>query len=195
MTTETLTISPSAVEYGQLFNDESFRDANGGVWTSGRNGNRWLLTLSYRNLTGTRRRAMWAHVVESRGQQNRIRVAPVARLGHTQAGTGGGSPVLNGGHNAGDTVLATTGGTGSLTGGDFVTIGNELKMVTTTAAIASIEIWPELHQDYVTSTAIEVATPHGDFVVIDASGMSAVPHPSDVLNTALTLVLEEDTRA
>ena len=202
MTTWSLTVAPSQFVWNQLYNDESFRDANGGFWSQGRNGNRWLLTLTYRNVASTRRTSLNGLIIKSRGVQNRLRIRPDDILRYTRLGTGGGSPQLVGAHTAGDTSLSIDGGSGStdwLRETDYISIGNELKQVEQdvdlTAGAGTINIWPELHQDYVDNTAIEIDQPHGDFVLIDHSGMSGVPFDAQALSPSVVLTLEEDTGA
>lgn len=202
MTTETLTVTPSSFEWEQVFNDEEFRDSAGGLFANGRTGNRWRLVLMFSNRTAAERRALWAHITELRGKRNRLRV-PMSLVSYSRTGAGGGTPLLSSAHTAGATSLAFDGGSGSVTdylkGGDFLAIGNELKMVTgdvdTTAGVGTVKIWPELHQDRANNDPLDISTPHGDFFLVEASGMGAVPHPSDWLNPNVTLVLEEDVRA
>lgn len=206
MSTETLdsTLKPSAFEFVQVFNDEEFRDAAGGVWGQGRTGNRWQLMLTYTNRSGAARRLLWAHIGELRGKQNRLRV-PLSRLSYSRTGSGGGTPLIVGAHTAGATSLSIDGASGStdwLVGGDFITIGNELKMVTgdvdLTAGAGTIKIWPELHGDHADNTPVDVATPHGDFFLLDAQGLGAVAAlvtDSDWLSPSLTITLEEDVYA
>lgn len=201
MTTEALTVAPSKFEVEQIFNDEDFRDAIGGVWVTGRNGNRWRVVLSFGKRTGASRRALWAHIAEARGRQNRIRV-PMSLLSYIRAGSGGGSPLLVGAHAAGATSLSIDGGSGTtdwLKGGDWIAVENELKLVTgdvdLTAGAGTIKIWPELHQARANNFAVDVSTPHGDFFLVDAQGMGGVPFPNDWMNDRVVVVLEEDVYA
>lgn len=206
MSTETLTVTPSAFELIQIFNDESFRDAAGGVWASGRNGNRWQMILTFNNLAGADRRALWAHVAQLRGQQNRLQVN-ASTLSYALAGAGGGTPLLVGAHSAGAVSLSIDGASNDaawLAAGDFVSVGNELKIVTgavtTTGGAGDIGIWPELHQDYANNAAVNISTQLGVFFLMESQGLSAVPHPADDsgtpwLSPTVTLVLEEDVYA
>lgn len=202
MSTETLTVAPSSFEIEQILNDEQFRDAAGGVWVTGRTGNRWRLALMFANRTGNTRRALWAHIGQLRGTRNRLRV-PVSLIAYTAGGAGGGTPLLVGAHTAGAVTLSIDGAPTSqvdwLKGGDFITIGNELKMVTgdvdTSGGAATIPIWPELHQNRADNAPVDIATPHGDFFLVESQGIGGVPHPSDWLNPQVTLVLEEDVYA
>lgn len=203
MSTETLTVYPSAWEWEQVFNDEEFRDVAGGLFTRARTGNRWRLMLQFNNLTGARRQALWAHIAELRGRQNRLQV-PLSLLRYVRGGAGGGAPLLVGAAVAGATSLAIDGASANITawlrGGDFVMIGNELKIVTGTvntsgSGTATIKIWPELHANRADNTAVNIATPHGVFFLVQAQGMGGLPHPSDWLNPTVTLVLEEDVYA
>lgn len=204
MSTESLTIAPSEFSLDQLLNDEEFRDMAGGLFVNGRTGNRWLLTLEYRNRTGSDRRTLWGHVGQARGRRNRIRV-PMSLLNYSRAGAGGGSPQLVGAHSAGAVQLSIDGAAVSTTwlkSGDFIGVGNELKLVTgdvstetaSPGGAGTVNIWPELHQDYADNTAVDL-TPHGDFFVVDVQGIGGQPFRSDWLNRSVTLVLEEDVNA
>lgn len=202
MSTETLTVAPSSFEWEQVFNDEEFRTARGALFVNGQTGNRWRLILTYANRTGADLRKLWAHIGQARGKRNRIRV-PLSLLNYSRTGGGGGTPLLSAAASAGATSLSFDGGSGSVTdylvGGDFLTIGNELKMVTqdvdTTTGAGTVNIWPELHQDRADNTALDISTPHGDFFVVEASGLGAVPHRGGWLNPTVTLILEEDVTA
>lgn len=208
MSTGTLTVTPSAFEFEQVFNDESFRDSAGGVWASGRNGNRWRLTLTFNNLTGAERRALWAHVAQLRGQRNRLQVNMVT-LGYVRAGAFGGTPVTDGTQAAGSTSWAITGATPGVTNwiaaGDFISISNELKMCTQNAdsdgsGDVVIPIWPETHTALSSGVGLSYVTVPAVFFLIEAQGLGAVPHPSDDsgtpwLSPTVTLVLEEDVYA
>ena len=203
MTTETLTVTPTTFEINQIINDEEFRDSHGGVWISGRNGNRWMLSLVFNNLTGAKRRDLWAHIMELGGKRNRLRVT-MATLGYTREGEGGGTPLLTSQHTSGATTLAVDGGTASqtdwLVGGDWLTIGNELKIVTgdvdtIAGGVGTVKVWPEVHGTHANNDPVDVVTPHGDFFLLEAQGMGGVPHPGDWRNPAVTLILETDVVA
>lgn len=203
MSTEILTVIPSSWEWEQIFNNEEFRDTAGGLFTRSRTGNRWRLLLQFNNLSGPRRRRLWAHIAELRGKQNRLRV-PMSVLNYRRGGIGGGTALLSSAQVAGSTELPVDGLgsniTGWLLGGDFVMIGNELKMVTgdvdtNGSGAALIKIWPELHQNRANNTAVFHAAPHGDFFLVSSQGMGGVPHPGDWLNPTVALVLEEDVYA
>ena len=204
MNTAEFTVTPYSFDFEQVFNDEEFRDAGGGLFTSGRTGNRWRFTVTFKNVHGERRRALWAQIAAARGKQNRIRL-PMSLLKYSREGNGGGTPLLNGAHSAGATFLLFDGGGGVgaasdyLVRGDWISIGNELKIVTadvdTSSGAGTIFIWPELHQDRADGASIEITSPHGDFFVVDAQGLGAVPGRKRWINPTVTLVLEEDVRA
>ncbi len=201
MSTETLTVKPYSFEWDQIFLDEEFRDSVGAPFVSGRNGNRWLLTLTFNNRTGDLRRSLWGHIFELRGKRNRLRV-PLSLIDYVRGGAGGGTPLLSSAQNAGATSLPIDGATSVsnwLKSGDFISIGNELKAVTgsvtTSAGAGTIKIWPELHNNQANNAAVDIVTPHGDFFLIDSQGIGGVPNPDDWLDPTVTLVLEEDVTA
>jgi hypothetical protein len=202
MSTQTLTLGPSHWTLEQIINDEMFVSVTGSVQTQGRTGSRWRLVLTYLNLTGTRRLTMDGHAFELKGRRNRLKVL-MSNLGYTRSGAGGGTPLLNGGHTAGGVTLVIDGATAAVTnwlkGGDFLTIGNELKIVTqnctTVAGATTINIWPELHANYADNAPVDITAPFGVYLLSSPISISGMPHPSDRLNESLVISLEEDVLA
>jgi hypothetical protein len=118
-------------------------------------------------------------------------------LGYVRQGAGGGTPLLVGAHVAGATQLSIDGASNHATwlrGSDFITIGNELKMVTgdvtTSGGAGTIGIWPELHQNYADNAAVNISTPYGVFFLKAPVNMSL--KPSSEWDTDVILALEED---
>jgi len=203
MSTETLTIAPSHADWAQMTNDETFVSVSGVTQTQGRVGNRWQLSLTFDNLSGADRRTVMGHAMQLRGMQNRLRVY-LSTLGYRVGGVGGGTPILSGTHLAGAQFLSGTGAPLSFLNwvkvGDFLRIGNELKMIvqhsgTDGSGAWTTYIWPELHKTYPASTAVDIVTPYGDFYLTSPMSFSIAPGPTDWISGAVVMSLEEDVLA
>lgn len=195
---------PTSFSLTPIYNDEVFTDSVGGIWTRGRSGNRWSLTLNYQNLDGPRRRAIWATMGQFGGQRNSVYVPFHSVLGYSKAGTGGGSPVLDGAQSAGATQIPIRGAADSPTfmaAGDFIDIGEELKMVVedvpTSGGVGVVNIWPGLHDNFADGFSISQDSVFGYFHLAEPITMSAAPHPVDDsgtpwINQSLSIQLIED---
>lgn len=208
-------LTASSFELIQLFNDEEFRTSEGGLFTSGRNGNRWELVLNWNNMVHANRRALWATIVGLNGKKHRLRVYPYRHFGYEFSGVGPGvSPNnvirLQGAHTAGATQLTVDGMDNNVTdwirAGDFIRILNEMKMVTADvdtngSGEGTFEIWPELHADQndnqiVVYNADDI---YADYFLVEAQGLGATPYYSQSSNSkwlsTVTVRLEEDVTA
>jgi len=200
MTTEVLTISPSRADWGQIINDERFTSVTGIVQTQGRVGNRWQLALTFSGLVGSDRQVLVGHAFQLRGQVNRLQVN-MSTLNYVRAGAGGGTPLINGNLVAGSTSLTIDGASINisnwLVASDFISVGNELKIVTQSVSTngsgqATIQIWPEVHKPVADNAAVDISTPKGVFFLRDSISMSIGPSPGGWATDAIVLSLEED---
>lgn len=206
MTTEILSVAPTTFEFEQVFNDESFVDAAGGIWSAGRTGNRWRLTLTFNNLTGPDRRKVWGHIAELRGRRNRLTVN-MSTLAHTNAGVLTGSPLTDGVQSPGSTSIILKSAPVSVAdwieAGDWISVDGQLKMCTKTAGTTgggavTVQIWPEVHEQIATDVAPSYVISPGTYFLVESSGLGGVPHPADdagskILSQAVTMVLEQST--
>ena len=210
MTTENLTVAPSRAIFGQILNDREYRTRSGAMQTEGQTGNRWSLTLTFNNVEGlARQSALMGHLFQLRGRRNRLGVPITSVLGYNRRGTDmSGTLTLHGNHNAGDVQLSvwhTNAGAQNnfLRAGDYIQIGNELKIVTQDVDLiggpapdGTINIWPELHQNYSGGLALEDDDPTGVFFLAQPLQVPIAPHVnSDWLNPSITVQLEEDVLA
>lgn len=90
----------------------------------------WGLTMKFDSLEEDERIELWAFLVKLKGLKHRVRLRD---FGYTRRGVGGGTPLVNGTYQTGNT-LTIDGLPGStqnwLRVGDYFRIGNQLKMVT-----------------------------------------------------------------
>lgn len=191
--------APSRRQLARIYNDERYLGETGAVQVRGKTGNRWGLLLEWENATGDRYR-LASNLIDKLSGIHRLTV-DLSTLGYTRSGTGGGSPQTNGSHSAGARQIAFDNASGGsvtdyLKEGDFVQIGNELKRVRedvdTTTNAGTIEIWPELHQDYGDAVALDITSPAGVFMLVSSDG--DLVDPSGI-TPIITLNLEEDVLA
>ncbi len=191
---------PTRFDLNRIENDEAFVATNGTMQAAGRTGNRWGLVLTWRNAEGTRGRIARAYGALLHGKRHRLRVDVSTTFGYTRAGAGGGSTItVNGAHSAGATSIAMS-GTGSVTNwllkGDLIEINGDLKEVradvSLAAGAATVEIWPELHEDLSGGEGVDIDTPEGVFYVESSSGFGSGPFPTGWFHESMTLNLIED---
>lgn len=203
MSTETLTINPSRADWEQVLNDDMFQAQTGAYQTSARTGNRWRVVLSYMNLAGTNREAMWGHLLQLNGRRNRLQVS-MSTLAYVRGGAGGGTPQLNGALVAGATALVIDGASNNITAwlksGDWITIGNQLLAVTQAvntngSGQATIPIWPELHKNYADNAAVNISTPFGVFFLREPGALNMSRLGSGWRDESFVLSLEMDVLA
>lgn len=203
MTTYVLATVPSSAEFEQILNDQAFVSLTGAVQVAARTGNRWRLTLNFRNLTGATRRALWGELAQLRGMQHRLQFDLSSANGYASGGARGGTPLLNGAHGSGATSIAVDGmpnSTNVLDAGDFLQIGNELKMVTADVTTngsgeASIGIWPELHANYADNAPIDYDSPGGVFILEQGAVLPAEQFRANDWLSSVTISLIEDVLA
>lgn len=179
MTTYTLAIAPKDYQLTPVTNDETFEALSGAIQATSRTGNRFQLSMSW-----VRDRANYmalaAAMFQLDGKTHRLLV-PMAKLGYSRRGVGGGTPLLHGAHTAGTNAITLRGLPGATTGvlqpGDFIQIVNQLSMVTSLLSSSgspntrgACTIWPELHKNYSDGAAINYATPGGLFILMTQGG-------------------------
>jgi hypothetical protein len=106
----------------------------GAVQTQELPGAYWQCVVDYSNAWGDNARRLWAFVAAMRGRAGRVNVPVFGK--ETPAGVGGGTPLVNGGGQSGNTLLidgAPVSTTGWLLAGDVFSVGGSLHMLTADA--------------------------------------------------------------
>lgn len=204
----TLTVVPASYDLVPIYNQQAFIDANGGRYISGRNGNRWGLSLTFNNLVEGRRTDLLADIGLLAGQLNVLEVEWGTHLAYVQRGTSAADDLLqtNQAYPAGSTVLNVRSFQGVTVNnfcrrGDFVSINREVKQVTQDLDLSSgngdLHIWPETHGDYPINSNVRVGSGtfdvQGLFYMTDSPALPGVPWYQGLnpLSPTITLTLEE----
>lgn len=191
MTTYDLTLCPNAATISLLANTALYPSPLiGSAQTVDRQGLKWKIAYTFNNLTTADRAELMALLASLRGQANRIRV-PV--WDNPAQGLYGGTPVVDGGSQTGNTLDVTgltTGVTGWIRAGDYFSVvvnGEvELKMATLDAdsdgsGDSTITFTPNLRDSPTNGAAVYVedgtlAVPSGVFLLESPeSGWSSRP--------------------
>lgn len=186
-------VCPSALTWRPESNSKTFRSPfNGASQTVRFPGTRWVCSLTFNNLTDEKSRRIDAIVAALDGEYGRVKIRDWGRAGRPPAGT----PVVSDANQTG-TELHSKGWTPSvevLRIGDYITVNDELKMVTadvtsTANGTAIIPIAPMLRSSPNAEAAIEVARPFGIFKLKDNQQGTGNREPG--VFTSYTLEFEE----
>lgn len=186
-------VCPSALTWRPESNSKTFRSPfNGASQTVRFPGTRWVCSLTFNNLTDEKSRRIDAIVAALDGEYGRVKIRDWGRTGRPPAGT----PVVSDANQTG-TELHSKGWTPSvevLRIGDYITVNDELKMVTadvtsTANGTAIIPIAPMLRSSPNAKAAIEVARPFGIFKLKDNQQGTGNREPG--VFTSYTLEFEE----
>lgn len=139
-----------------------------------RGGERWMIDLVYRNLSGANRRAMTSFLVSLNGGENRFTTYNHAE---DNGGAFGGTPLVNGADQVGvsiDVDGASLSISDWIRAGDFFGIGDELKMCTAdTSSDGSGELTipfrPRIRTSPADNSAVVTSQATGLFMLIDDS--------------------------
>lgn len=175
-------IVPSSSTWELLSNTATYQSPiTGAIQTVDRGGERWAITLRINNLTGDDRATMRAFVTKLNGQQHRFTVHDHS---HTQRGNFGGTPLVNGGSQTGNSIDidgASTGVTNWIRAGDYFSINGELKMAIADAdsdvsGNVTISFVPRIRSSPANDSAVDVTDPTGTFILSSSdNGWSNVP--------------------
>ena len=209
MATFDLTQSPSTVSLSLQGNTALFASALiQSVQTLDRGGDKWMYTLNFTNVSKAKRASLMGLIASARGQSNRFRV-PVHD--NPKQGAYGGTPLVNGASQTGNTVVVD--GAGSVTdwikAGDYFSIDvngeHELKMCTAdTSSVGgaiTIPFEPPLRASPLNNAAIYVEdgvlpTPIGVFLFASPSnGWSSTPFQTTSELSQMVFSLVEDVFA
>ncbi|WP_076738198.1 hypothetical protein ACBV55_13645 [Franconibacter pulveris] len=186
-------ICPSSLTWRLESSTRTFRSPfNGTSQTVRTPGSRWVCSLTFSNQSDAQARRIEALLAALDGEYGRVRLRDKGREGSTPAG----APVVSDPNQSG-VLLYTRGWAASrlvLRAGDYITVNDELKMVTadiTSAAdgTASIHIAPMLRTAPPAGAALEVAAPYGIFKLKDNSQSNASRVPG--VFTSFALEFEE----
>ena len=164
-------VCPSSLTWRTESNTKTFRSPfNGASQTVRFPGTRWICSLTFNNLTDDKSRRIDALVADLDGEYGRVKIRDWGRKGRTPAG----NPVVQDENQTG-TQLSSKGWTPGklvLRTGDYITVNDELKMVTadvtsTSTGTAIIPIAPMLRTSPPVNGKIEVANPYGIFKLKD----------------------------
>lgn len=164
-------VCPASLTWRPESNTKTFRSPfNGASQTVRFPGTRWVCSLTFNNLSDEKARRIDSLVAELDGEYGRVKIRDWGRSGRTPAG----SPLVDGANQTG-TELHSKGwaaGTVVLRQGDYITVNDELKMVTADVSSASngtalIPFAPMLRSSPPANAVIEVANPYGIFKLKD----------------------------
>ncbi|EOH6333378.1 hypothetical protein [Citrobacter koseri] len=164
-------VCPASLTWRPESNTKTFRSPfNGASQTVRFPGTRWVCSLTFNNLSDEKSRRIDSLVAELDGEYGRVKIRDWGRSGRTPAG----SPLVDGANQTG-TELHSKGWTAGmvvLRQGDYITVNDELKMVTADVSSASngtalIPFAPMLRSSPPANAVIEVANPYGIFKLKD----------------------------
>ena len=164
-------VCPASLTWRPESNTKTFRSPfNGASQTVRFPGTRWVCSLTFNNLSDEKSRRIDSLVAELDGEYGRVKIRDWGRSGRTPAG----SPLVDGANQTG-TELHSKGWTAGmvvLRQGDYITVNDELKMVTADVSSASngtalIPFAPMLRSSPPANAVMEVANPYGIFKLKD----------------------------
>lgn len=164
-------INPSEMSWRLISNSKTFTSVfTGSSQTVRFPGSKWHCSLNFTNLTDDESRELEALMASLDGESGRVKISHWARKGVANMGT----PLVNAPNQTGR-YLQTKGwkpNTDVLRKGDYLTVNNELKMVTENiksdvSGNAVIAISPMLRYSPVLNEKVEVAKPYGIFKPVD----------------------------
>lgn len=168
-------VVPSATTVELRSNTEKFvSPITGAVQTLDRGGERWVITLQFRNLSGDNRATMQAFLAKLNGQQHRFNLKNHAE---NQRGNFGGTPLVAGASQTG-TTLNIDGCSLTITNwireGDWFSVNNELKMAVADAnsdgaGLATLTFIPRLRSSPPNNDPITTSAGTGVFLLMDST--------------------------
>lgn len=166
-------VCPTSLSWGLASNTKTFRSPfNGTTQVARYPGSRWQCTMTISNQSDEQARRVEALLALLDGEYGRVKLCDYGREGRAPAGT----PVVNGADQTG-MQLQTRGWTAStmvLRVGDYITVNDELKLVTanvtsSATGTAIIPIAPLLRTSPPDGSALEVRHPYGIFKLKDSN--------------------------
>lgn len=147
---------------------------NGSISTQDRDGEHWLLQMSYSELADDRRRQLIAFLLKLNGSQHRFTVRDFS---YAIAGVGGGSPLVNGAAQTGKNLIvdaAPVSTTAWLKAGDKIGVVGLLHSVdadvdTDAGGNATIIVSPRIFLPPNDNATVEIDAPTNSFVLDSTS--------------------------
>lgn len=178
-----LTVDPARVEWTLVSVTQLHESPlTGAVQTQELPGAYWQCILDYSNAWGESARLLWAFLARMRGRAGRVYVPAFGK--ESPAGVGGGTPVVNGAGQTGNTLNidgAPTSTTGWLLAGDVFSVGSYLYMLTADAdtdgsGTAALSFAPALRAAPADGASIVINSPVTTMMFLgDEQGSSYTP--------------------
>lgn len=110
-----------------------------------RGGQRWLIDVKYPPLSREEFAPIWAFSIAQQGQFKTFSYIP--EIYGSTSGSATGSIIADGIYTAGDSIITTTGLTGTLKAGDFIKFGHDKIYMLTSDGSTTLNIEPALIAD------------------------------------------------
>ena len=174
-----------------------FDSYNNTVTVSRRGGERWEVELVFPALKGEDLATMRAFITKLNGQEHRFTLSDIS---HTQRGTFGGTPVVDGASQTGSSLDirgASINTANWIREGDFFQVGSELKQVladvtTDGSGDATITFGPRIRTSPSDGAPITTTAPTATFLIAQPRTVFAM-RPGGVASLSLTAI--EDVTA
>lgn len=175
----------------------------GAVQTIARSGEHWELDLVWENAYGSQLDDLIAFFTRLNGPEHRVNLK---MYGHANRGSYGGTPLVNGGSQTGNTLTAdgaSAGITDWAKARDFISFDNQIRMVTADVdsdggGNLSIPIWPAIRTSPANNDPITTSDATGVFILVSPleAAIDAMRRTAAGENVAsLTLSFVEDVTA
>ena len=191
-------ITPSSTEWELINNTKTFRSPlTNAVQTATRKGSLWRVSMRFNNLDGDDRAVMQAFLVKLNGQEHRFTLADDS---YTMRGSGGGTPLVNGGSQTGSAIVldgATASVTNWLRAGDYLSFNGQLFMSTSDvnsdgSGNVTAYIAPPMRSSPADNLAVDISAPvTGTFMLANNPGWNNQPG----IFSSFTLEAVEDVLA
>ena len=158
-------ITPASSTWELVTNTKTFRSPlTNAVQTANRKGSLWKVSLPFNNLHTGDRADLQAFLTKLNGQEHRFNLHDHA---YTRRGTGGGTPLVNGGSQTGASIVldgATASVTNWLRAGDYLSFNNQLFMATSDvnsdgSGNVTVPIAPPIRTSPSDNTAVDIVAP------------------------------------
>ncbi|NTV50935.1 MAG: hypothetical protein HGA20_15005 [Geobacteraceae bacterium] len=188
-------IVPSANNWGLQANGQSVRsELDGTVQTLALPGDIWVDSLTFTNVYDPQARMLRAFLASLRGEAGRFYMTPPD---YVRSGTAPGTPLVKGAAQTGLTVITdgwTASQTGILLAGDYIQIGDELKMITADASSdsggnATLSFVPPIRVSPADNSAVVTTAPKCIMKLKDNSQARWPQQPGRIY--AMSLAIEE----
>lgn len=188
-------ITPSANAWGSTPNSQTGRsDLNGSSQTASLPGDAWNDVLTFTNVYDPNARILRAFITSLRGESGRFYISPP---GYVNAGVGTGSPLVKGAAQTGLSITidgCTPSVTGWLLAGDYIQIGDELKMMTADAnsdssGNATLNFTPPIRVSPADNSAVVVTNPKAIMKLKDNEQAKFPMQPGHIY--AVSIAIEE----